>query len=416
MAPGDGGRGERAGGEALVGVDVRGEEQRQLAQAGELAGEEAIEGLRVGGEHVLAALVDHRAVDVTRVALGLVELRHEGDRHLLLGGDLLGPVLVDHVVVGGLQRGAVVEVDLVLAEVALALRVLDRHPGGRHRVADPADQRLDPRRAEHRVVDVVEVGRLEVAVALVPGVLVGVPEDDELELGAGVRRSSRARRAARAGGAGSGAATRRRPSRPPRGCRPSAARCPRATGSAAGCRSRASSRSRRSRAPTTTSRSPRPCPCRRRRRAGSCSPRRRARPRRRGSAWPSAACPAVAPPCRRCSSSTVSTEPLRIHFADRPGSLGHPTGEDRLIRSGDRTFARQPIPRPTACQDRPDADVAVIGGGVVGAAMAHALAPAESTVTLLEAEAEPALGARAARTPGSSIRASTRDRASSRPS
>ena len=106
----------------------------------------------------------------------LVELRHVGDRAALLSRDLLGAVLVDHVVVGDRQGLAVVEVDLVLAEVALALRVLDRHPGGRHLVADPSQQRLDPRTAEHRVVVVVEVGRLEVPVALVPGVLVGVPE------------------------------------------------------------------------------------------------------------------------------------------------------------------------------------------------------------------------------------------------
>ena len=125
-------------------------------------------------------------MDVARVALGLVELRHEGDRHVLLGGDLLGAVLVDRRGRRRRERLAVAEVDLVLAEVALALGVLDRHPGRAHLVADPADQRLDARRAEQRVVDVVEVGRLEVAVGLLPGLLVGVLEDDELELGAGV--------------------------------------------------------------------------------------------------------------------------------------------------------------------------------------------------------------------------------------
>ncbi len=164
---------------------MRGEEQRQLTQAGELAGEEAVEGLGVAAEHVLAAIVGDRAVDVARVALELVELRHVGDRHPLLGGDLLGAVLVDHVIVGGLQRLVVVEVDLVLAEVALALRVLDLQSRSHHLVADPPDQRLDPGRAEHRVVDVVEVRRLEVSIALLPGLLVGVAKDDELELGAG---------------------------------------------------------------------------------------------------------------------------------------------------------------------------------------------------------------------------------------
>ena len=125
-------------------------------------------------------------MDVAGVALLLVPLRDEGDRVALLRRDLLGAVLVDRVVVRGAERGAVEEVDLVLAEVALALRVLDRHLGARHLVADPADQRLDPRRAEQRVVDVVEVRRLEVAVALVPGVLVRGLEDDELELRARV--------------------------------------------------------------------------------------------------------------------------------------------------------------------------------------------------------------------------------------
>ena len=89
--------------------------------------------------------------------------------------------------VGGPQRVGVAEVDLVLAEVALALRVLGLEAGRVHGVADPADERLDPRRAEHRVVDVVEVRRLEVAVALAPRVLVRVAEDEELELGARVR-------------------------------------------------------------------------------------------------------------------------------------------------------------------------------------------------------------------------------------
>ena len=85
-----------------------------------------------------------------------------------------------------LRRALVVaEVDLVLAEVALALRVLDLHPRPGHLVADPPDQRLDPRGPQQRVVDVVEVGRLEVVEALLPGLLVGVAEDDELELGSG---------------------------------------------------------------------------------------------------------------------------------------------------------------------------------------------------------------------------------------
>jgi hypothetical protein len=75
----------------------------------------------------------------------------------------------------------------VLAVVALALGVLDAHLGLDHGVADAAQERLDARGAQHRVVDVVAVGRRQPAVGAVPGVLVGVLEDHELELGAGER-------------------------------------------------------------------------------------------------------------------------------------------------------------------------------------------------------------------------------------
>ena len=44
-------------------------------------------------------------------------------------------------------------------------------------------QRLDARRPEQRVVDVVVVGGLQVPVSLAPRLLVGVHEDEELELG-----------------------------------------------------------------------------------------------------------------------------------------------------------------------------------------------------------------------------------------
>src|ERR1019366_79367 len=102
-------------------------------------------------------------------ALALVQLGHEGDRHALLGRDLLGAVLVDRVLVGRAQGVGVAEVDLVRAEVALALGVLDHHPRRGHAVADPADQGLDAGGAEQGVVDVVEVGRAQGAIALVPG-------------------------------------------------------------------------------------------------------------------------------------------------------------------------------------------------------------------------------------------------------
>ncbi len=122
------------------------------------------------------------------VALTLVRLGHEGDRHPLLGGDLLGPVLVDRVVVAGGERLGEPEGDLVLPEVALALGRLDVHPRALHAESDPAQQGLDAGAAEQRVVDVVLVGGREVAVGLGPGALVAVVVDHELQLGADVRR------------------------------------------------------------------------------------------------------------------------------------------------------------------------------------------------------------------------------------
>ncbi len=102
VAPGDRGRRERARGEALVGVDVR-----RVAAASARAGTASWPARKrsnsrvVVGEHGRAVLAPQREVDVARVALALVELGHEGDRHALLGGDLLGAVLVDRVLVGG---------------------------------------------------------------------------------------------------------------------------------------------------------------------------------------------------------------------------------------------------------------------------------------------------------------------------
>ena len=93
----------------------------------------------------------------------------------------------------------------MLAEVALALGRLDHEPGAVHVVADGAQQRLDPAGAEQRVVDVVLVRRSQVAVAGVPRLLVGVVEDDELQLGAGQRDQPRRRRPARPAPAGSAA-------------------------------------------------------------------------------------------------------------------------------------------------------------------------------------------------------------------
>ncbi len=186
-SPRHGGRCEAALDEALVGVDVGGEEQAELAQCRQLAGDPVLHELResVGpilvGHDGLAVLAHDREVDVARVALALVVLGHEGQRLAVLVGDLLRPVLVDGVVVAGAERVRVAEGDLLLAEVALALDALAVHAGAIHAVADVAQQRLHAAGREQRVVDVVVAGRVEVDVLLLPGIPVAVLEDDELE-------------------------------------------------------------------------------------------------------------------------------------------------------------------------------------------------------------------------------------------
>ena len=52
--------------------------------------------------------------------------------------DLLGPVLVDHVVVGGRERVREPEVQLLLAGPGLALGGLHAHPRRLHAVAERA--------------------------------------------------------------------------------------------------------------------------------------------------------------------------------------------------------------------------------------------------------------------------------------
>src|SRR3712207_8836409 len=58
--------------------------------------------------------------------------------------------LVDHVAVAGAAGVVVEESDLVLAEVALALRRLHDQAGAGHVVVDPAQQRLEIGRAHDR--------------------------------------------------------------------------------------------------------------------------------------------------------------------------------------------------------------------------------------------------------------------------
>ncbi len=176
----------------LVAVDVRGQQQRQLADVGELTRDEGPAGRRepvlaVTGQDHVPVRAPEAAVDVAGVALALVELGHERERVPVLGRDLLGAVLVHDVVVAGDRCLVVAEGDLVLSEVALPLRRLDGHPAAGHAVPDPAQQRLDAGGPHQRVVDVVEVDRPQLPVAGLPRLLVRVVEDHELQLGADER-------------------------------------------------------------------------------------------------------------------------------------------------------------------------------------------------------------------------------------
>jgi hypothetical protein len=162
--PGERSRSEGALDVALVGVDVRSQHQGELGPVAELTGEEVLEDGReplrtASGEDRPVVIVAKREVDVAGVPLGLVELRHERERHPFLGSDLLGAGLVDDMVVGGPERLVVAEGDLVLPEVALTLRRLHHHARRSHLVADTPQQRLDPTGPEDRVVDVVAVCR-----------------------------------------------------------------------------------------------------------------------------------------------------------------------------------------------------------------------------------------------------------------
>ena len=71
----------------------------------------------------------------------------------------------------------------MLTEVALPLRRLDDHARGIHLVADVSQDVLDATAPEDRVVDVVAVRAGESLIATVPGFVIGVLEEDELELG-----------------------------------------------------------------------------------------------------------------------------------------------------------------------------------------------------------------------------------------
>ena len=131
------GRRERARDETLVTIDVWCEEQRKLSRVRELAGEKVLEHRRkamvpVPGEDRTVVTVSQRKMDVAGVALTLVVLRHERETAPFLGGDLLGPQFEKPVLVALVDQRAVLERNLVLAEVALTLHRLDHHARAAH--------------------------------------------------------------------------------------------------------------------------------------------------------------------------------------------------------------------------------------------------------------------------------------------
>ena len=151
-APAQRRRRERALDVALVAVDVRreraGHTRARTRASPARKCSKTLENpcVAVAGEHRGAVAVAQREVDVARVALSLVELRHEGEAAALLGGDLLRAELEQAVLVGLVDELGVAEGDLVLAGVALALRGLDLHARAAHLASDPPEQRLDARR------------------------------------------------------------------------------------------------------------------------------------------------------------------------------------------------------------------------------------------------------------------------------
>jgi hypothetical protein len=184
------GRGEGAGDEALVAVDVRGEEDRRLGGVGEQAGEVAAHRARHAvrfapvEEHRRAARVAQRLVDVAGGAGGgAVVLGHEGDGAALAPGDLLDRVLGDDVGVGGGERAVVADVDLLLAGAGLALGGFHRNAGGVQPGADRPHHVFLLGGLEDVIVLVVGADRREAAVAGGVQRLERLGEQEELELG-----------------------------------------------------------------------------------------------------------------------------------------------------------------------------------------------------------------------------------------
>ena len=152
-----------------------------------------IAGEDVGG--VVAVARPQAQVDVAAAArlVGL-GLRHERHRDSLLLGEFLHRLLQQYMAVGHRQRVGVADVEFVLPDGGLALRVLDRDLRLAQRPSCGADVVLDPSALQQVVVLVVPTGRRQVGVALVVGLAVAVAVEEELELARRLDGETRLRR------------------------------------------------------------------------------------------------------------------------------------------------------------------------------------------------------------------------------
>jgi hypothetical protein len=132
----------------------------------------------------LAVGAPQRLVDVGGIAgESVVPLGHEGEGAAERPGDLLAAVLEDDVAVGHVEGLGIAHVDLFLAGAPFALGVLHRNAGAVQAVADGPHDAFFLGGLEDVIVLDVLAGRLEAAVALFAGRVIGLVEQEELELG-----------------------------------------------------------------------------------------------------------------------------------------------------------------------------------------------------------------------------------------
>src|SRR5262249_18760346 len=134
-------------------------------------------------EIALAAAIPETDVYVpARAEPTVIGLGHERDRSTVEIGELFRSVLEEREAVGRLEGVGIAQIDLVLANAGLALRELDRNPGGAHLIAQLAVEGLGLGRLEQLVVFVVGAEALEILISLPLGLVVAIGKQIELEL------------------------------------------------------------------------------------------------------------------------------------------------------------------------------------------------------------------------------------------